>query len=252
MAIGGSEALVRHDVRMGITQAPGDHIADQEVGGLVGEAGGGDIEQRQVNVLAQTRSLPLMERGEDAVAGIQPGENIGQGHPDFLRPAAGLAVAFARNAHEAAHGLDQKIVAGKIPVGSRLSKAGDGAVDESRVEFRKRLVVDTELARRTRLEVLQHHVSADGEFAQRGFTAFTLQIQRHGAFAPVCAQVVGGFATVGSGPGWSPVARIVTGVGILDLDNVRAEIRQQLACPRPGENPGQVENGYTAEGSHNR
>jgi hypothetical protein len=52
------------------------------------------------------------QRGEHGVAGIQAGQDVGQRHADLLRAGAVLAVGAAGDAHQAAHALDQEVVAG--------------------------------------------------------------------------------------------------------------------------------------------
>ena len=57
------------------------------------------------------------QRGEDRDRRIHAGREIGDGDADFLRPAAGLVVALAGDAHQTAHGLDDEVVARDVRIG---------------------------------------------------------------------------------------------------------------------------------------
>jgi hypothetical protein len=50
--------------------------------------------------------------------------------PTFCGPAALLAVGAAGDAHQAAHALDQEVVAGARGIGPVLAEAGDRAVHQ--------------------------------------------------------------------------------------------------------------------------
>jgi hypothetical protein len=76
--------------------------------------------------------LAVQQRGQDGVAGIQAGQDVGQRDADLLRPGAFLALGAAGDAHQAAHALDQEIVAGARGVGAVLAEAGDRAIHELR------------------------------------------------------------------------------------------------------------------------
>jgi hypothetical protein len=140
-----------------------------------------------------------MQRGEDAVAGVQAGEYVREGDADLLRTAARHAVALTGDAHQAAHGLHQEIVAGLLAVRSGLAEARDRAVHEPRIERRQRGVIDAEPGRGADLEVLDQHVRVAGQGADRLAPGVAFQVERNRAFAAVRAQVVGGLAAIKAG-----------------------------------------------------
>jgi hypothetical protein len=107
------------------------------------------------------------QRGEDGVAGVEAGEDVGQRHADLLRAGALLAVGAAGDAHQAAHALDQEVVAGARGIGAVLAEAGDRAVDERGLSAQAGVVEAVGLEAAD-LEVLQHHVGPRRQFAHDG------------------------------------------------------------------------------------
>ena len=134
VAVGGREILVGHDVGVGVAHAPRRRAGNQVVQRLVGQAGDLHVEQRQVDVLAlaaaQTVAVAVGEGGEDGVAGVEAGQDVGQRDADLLRPGARLAFGHAGQAHQPAHALDQEVVAGARRVRAVLAEAGDRAIDQ--------------------------------------------------------------------------------------------------------------------------
>ena len=60
------------------------------------------------------------------------------------------------------------------------------------------------------------------------------------------------FAVVPLDEGWAPLAGIVASLLALNLHHIRAEVRQQLAAPWPGENAGKFEDTDLGEGCRAR
>ena len=81
-------------------------------------------------MLARAGALAGDERRLDGDHRIEAGEDVGKGDADLLR----LAVGLAGQVHDAAHALDDEVVAGAVGVGAVLAEAGDRAVDQPRVD----------------------------------------------------------------------------------------------------------------------
>ncbi|KAG0775465.1 hypothetical protein G6F22_013281 [Rhizopus arrhizus] len=127
VAVAGGEVLVGHDVGMRVAQAIGCVAAGQVVHGLIGQRGHLHVQQRHVDVLACSGAVAMRQRGLDAGGGVQARQDVGQRHAHLQRAGPGFAVAAAGDAHQAAHALDQEVVAGPRGVGAGLAEAGDGA-----------------------------------------------------------------------------------------------------------------------------
>ena len=88
------------------------------------------IAQRHIQMLPLPRPRPRQQRRHDTVAGVQPCRQIRHRHAHLH----GRSVPRARDMHQAHFGLHHDIVAGAVPIGTRLAVARDAGVDEPRVE----------------------------------------------------------------------------------------------------------------------
>src|SRR6185369_15880085 len=93
---------------------------------------------------------------------------------DLSRPAIGLA----RHAHDAAHALRDDVEAAFLPVGAGLAEAGNRRIDDARVDFLDRLVVDAELFGDARPEILDDDVGRGGEFHKYFLALRLLHVER--------------------------------------------------------------------------
>jgi hypothetical protein len=164
----GGESLIWHDIRVGIAETRRRTAADEIVERLVGEHGDLRIQQREVDELAFTGAVAVMQGGEDADRRVKPGEDVGEGDAAFHRSAARLAVGSACHAHDAAHTLNHEIVAGPLGVGACLAEAGYRTVDQAGIEAAQGFIIESELLQAADLEVLDDHVGLAGEIAEEG------------------------------------------------------------------------------------
>src|SRR3546814_2365610 len=84
------------------------------------------VEHADVDELALAGKLLVAHGGEDRDRGVHAGHQIGDRHADLH----GRALRLAGQAHDAAHRLDQRIVAGPRRVGAGLAEAGDRTEDQ--------------------------------------------------------------------------------------------------------------------------
>src|SRR4051794_8749489 len=83
-----------------------------------------------------------------------------------------------------------------------------------------------------------------GELAHEGGAVLGLEIGLDRALAAVRRVEIGGRQVLARGPfeeGRPPAAGVVAGAGALDLDDVGAEVGEELPDPRAGENPRQLQ-----------
>ena len=188
----------------------------------------------------------LAERGEDGGRRVHAGHQVGSGDANLLRPAARQVVALAGDAHDAAHGLRDQIVAGAVRVGPRLAEAGDRAVDQAGVHFLERGVIEAVLGEAAHLVVLDQHIRALDQPLHHRLPLGRGEVERDRALPPVGRHVVGGIvgglaAARIAQEGRPPAARVVAHARPFDLDHIGAEIGQQLACPGARQDAAQVE-----------
>ena len=262
--VGGDfEHLVGHDVGVGIARPPG-HLAvvvaaHQVVGAQVGEHGHLGVEQGHVDVLTFAGALGVAQGGLDGHGGVQAGEQVGHGHAHLLRATARQVVAFAGDAHQAAHALDGVVVAGALAVGAGLAKAGDGAVHQAGVDGAQALEVKPVAGHVAHLVVLHEHMGVLHQLADQRLAFGLGDVAGDGALVAVGAQVVGGFGRVCAvtpAQKWRAPAAGVVAAGVaaagrsFDLDHIGAEIGQGLRAPGPGEHAGQIEYADTIQSVH--
>ncbi len=195
----------------------------------------------------------LQQRGQDAHGGIHAGHEVGHGHAGLLRAAAGQVVAFARNAHQAAHALDHEVIPGAAGVRAGLAKAGDRAIDQTRVDGLQAFVVQAVFLQAAYFEVFHQDIALQGEFPHQLGTARRGNVQRHRHLVAVGGQVVGGFGGVVARfvlqirrP---PRARVVARAGPFDLDDLGAQVGQVLGAPGARQHAGQIQHAYAGKGS---
>ena len=91
----------------------------------------------------------------------QDGDRDPQARGEIGDRQAGLhrrAAALAGEAHDAAHGLEDGVVALAVRVGAALAEAGAGHVDDALVDRADRRIVEAVALERADREVLQEHV----------------------------------------------------------------------------------------------
>ena len=243
--VAGGEDAVGHDVLVLVAGAGRRLAPDQIVHGLVREPRHLRVQEREVDMLAAPGPFAARERGEDCGRRIHARHQVGGGDTHLLRPAAGQVVPLAGDAHDAAHGLRNQIVAGAARVGPRLAEAGDRTVDEARVERRKGGVVEAVLGEAAHFVVLDEDIGACGEPLDHRLPFGRGDVEGDRALPPVGRHVVGGIGGLGPArvaeEGGTPGSRVIARTRPLDLDHVGAEIGQQLARPGAREDAAEVE-----------
>ena len=98
------------------------------------------------------------QRRQDRHRRIQPGQDIRQRHADLHRPCTFITLGATGQAHQAAQSLDHEVIARALGVGPGLTKAGDRAVDQVRIDRLQRLVIQPISRQATDLEVFNEDV----------------------------------------------------------------------------------------------
>ena len=186
--------------------------------------------------------VAVPQRQQDAVHRVEPGEVVGNRHPDPRR----RAVRMPRHVHQAALGLDDGIVPGQVPLRAGLSVAGDRAVDEARVAGRDRVVAEAQLRQAARPEVLDQHVRRVDQTAEHVGAGVGLQIDGEALLAAVQAEKEGAPPV----PERRPGAGVVALGRLLDLDDLGAHVAEHHRAVGTGEDARQVEHPESGQGGH--
>ena len=150
------------------------------------------------------------------------------------------AVVGPGDAHDPALRLDHGIVAGESVVGAALPVTGNGAVDETGVVGPQAFAAQTEPLHAPGLEVFHNHVGLRGQLSENRPPGLCLQVKGDAALVAVGAKKVGALAA--GGEGRAPMAGVVAAAGLLDLDDLCAEIAECHRGVRASEDARQVEN----------
>src|SRR2546427_13256649 len=123
---------------------------------------------RDLDLLALTAQVTLHERGEDADHAMHARARVADGGPHVR----GRMVRKARDAHRAAHGLGDRLVALVLVIGPVRPEPLDARVHDARVEAADGGVVGAETVGDARAEVLQQDI---GRLQQRAKDVLALR-----------------------------------------------------------------------------
>src|SRR5207302_1111814 len=129
----------------------------------------------------------------------------------------------------------------------RVSEAGDGAVDQPRVDRGQRVVAEAELVHHARPEVFPDHVRGLHEALHDLEGVGLPEIERDAALVAVHREEAGRHLPLRPLALEELVPRLVA-VARLDLDHVRAEQRELVRAVRTGEVAREVEDPDAGEG----
>src|SRR5579871_116830 len=121
------------------------------------------IEKTVVNVLTETRFLPVQQCRQDSDRGIHCCQDVNHRQANFEWAATRRTIRMAGNTHQTANRLKDEIIAGLVSIGSRLAVGSNGAVDKSPVDFRKGRIVEAISCKSSDLVILNKHIALGDE-----------------------------------------------------------------------------------------
>ena len=186
--------------------------------------------------------VAMAQRCQDAVDRVQAGDDVDERHADFRR----VTRLRPGHRHEPAHGLHEQVVAGQV-LAVTGAEAADRAHDRARVGGSEFVVPQAHAFERAGLEVLDHHVGAERECLRLGATLGGREIEPARGLVAVDRREVRRLAV--RSVGRSPVARVVTGAGSLDLHDLGPEVTEQHRGVRTREHSGEVRDDDAVEGA---
>ena len=231
---------------MGVAHLDRDLAGDEVVEVLVAQHGDLGVEQGHVDILAFAGRLGMAQGRLNGDDRVKAGEDVGHRDADLL----GLAAGLAGDRHQPADPLYDEVVAGARRIGAVLPEAGDGTIDEAGIDCLQAVVVEAVFLQPPELEVLDHHIGGRNELAYRTGALGRREIERYRPLAAIGRVVIGSrqvLAVTAHDEGRPPFARIVAAFGVLHLDHVRAEVGQQLARPRAGQDTRQFDHADAAQ-----
>ena len=114
-----------------------------------------------------------MEGGENADGQVHAAQHVAHGVTD----AEGMAAGLTGNAHQAAAGLGDDVVAGTLGIGAVAAEARDSAVDDLVVDLLQHVVAHAQLVHNAGTVVLHHHVGLLDHLQKQLLALRRLQVQ---------------------------------------------------------------------------
>ena len=246
LLVGGLVGLVGDDARVAVAAALAVHARRDPRRALVEQARQRGVHQRHLDVAAAAGARALDQRGLDAVGRQQPADEVDDRGAGLQRPP----VRLAGDRHQAAHGLQQEVVAGQP---ARRPRALPNAVTEQETSpgFAARSVSpsspNSAISPGRKDSIITSARSASVRASARSSASLrSSAIERLLRFS---AEVVGADAVA---PRRAPGARVVAAVGALDLDHVGAEVAEQHRGQRAGEHAREVGDEDPVQRRHGR
>ena len=239
VAVGGAERLERRGDGMPRAERLRDLARGEVPAKGVLQDGHLAVEHGDVHELAQPAAAAFLKRCENADHGVEAGGDVA------LRDAGtnGRPARLPGDAHDAAHALHNHVQRPLAGIGAVLSEAGYGGVDDARVALRQDGVVEAQPAHGARRQVLDDHVRAVDEPEECVAASGHGQVECDAQLSAVDAHEVGALAVDEGAAGAGAVANL----GLLDLDDLCAEVGQGCARERARQDVRNVQHDHTAQ-----
>ena len=160
-------------------------------------------------------------------------------------PTSNQVALLTRHTHQPTHALDCVVIPRAFGIRPGLAKAGDGAINDARVDGFQRRIVQPITRHVADLEVLDNHIAMHNKLTNQRLAFGFGNVTGQRTLVAIGAQVVGNLLRLralrvfqegrASGP------RVVAGAGAFDLDHVGAEVGERLGAPGAREHAGEVE-----------
>ena len=200
----------------------------------------GDIEHRDVNVLAAHASLTRQQRGEDP---LRRGVRRDLVDDDVAQQCRAARVGISLQLGHPRHRLDDVVVALAADVRTGLAEAVDRDVDQVRVDGPERVLAEAEALGDTRAEVLHEDVDGGKELQCDCLRVRLREIEHQAALAAVDVRP----RRADRAASMTEVAEAVATDGLLELDDLGAHVGEEHAGERAGDHLGGVDNGVAME-----
>ena len=170
-----------------------------------------------------------IERCENAHRGKQRRAQVTKAGPH----AGGLTVRPTGQAHDAAHGLHDHVVAGQFAEGAGVPEARDRGIDQVRMRSGQALRAIAQAVHHPGAEVLHQHIRLIQQALKQLAVTRRLDVQHDAFLVAVEAAEIGAFSLHEG----TEFAGIVSGPDLLHLDDTCAQVSQHHGAIRPGEYP---------------
>ena len=198
------------------------------------------FEHRHFDRLALAGAAARKQRGGDRVDGGEAGDAVGNRQRRITRRRR---AGFMEQRRHRRHALDQVVVGGLCGVGSALAETVGADIDDLRVDGSDFFVRQLQPLHRLRPHVIEQYIGGLDQFLQCGQTFGVFQVEHDRALVAVVVQEDVPHRLV---PHRRDMAQDVS-VRRFDLDDVGAEVTQQLGGKGAQNNRAQVQYTYAVQ-----
>ena len=238
-AIRARKCLVGCDHRDGGSHALRKDACRQVAGKVIGHPREGRVQQGRGDVAAASRPLALHEGPQDRDGRPHPRAEVDDRRADARR----VPLRVAGHRHETGTRLHERVVSGVVREGAYQSVRGDRHVDDLGVHRAYVLAADAVPVRNAAPQCLYHHVGTGSQIEGAGAIPPGLEVEDHPALVAVHNLEEVALPPDERRP---PSPRRVA-PGRLHLDDIGAEVAQDLGRERPGEVLRKVDHAHTRE-----
>ena len=183
--------------------------------------------QRQVHLLPLAAHVAVTQRRQNRQRLDHPRRVIGHRRPGRMR----LRRA-ARHAHNPAHRLSQNVPPRPLRPGAACAECRRRYENDVRLRLAQLPIANAQPLQHVGTPVIDHHIARSRDLMHNPHRLRTLQIQRHALLAPIMHREIGTQA-LQLRVRRDRAARKLPRLAPLDLDHLRAHIRQNRRPPRP-------------------
>src|SRR3989454_4616306 len=205
------------------------------------QQGHGGVVDRDIDEFAAARAVSSPERCEEAQRRIESAREVGDRH---ARDRGSPSVEAPGDGQQAGERLEVDVVPREIFVRPILAVSREGAVDQLRIPHREGIVVRAQTSHDAGPELLHDDVRAACEFSEDFLPLDGLQVDRERTL-PAVHHREGIRDLVDE---WRHRSHVVAELRVLDLDDVRAEVAQELRAERPREEAREIQDRDALEG----
>src|SRR5262249_13535855 len=207
------------------SQGPGDLAGSEVPAGFPDGQRDARLEQGDVDELPAAGALSRAQGGQGRDRSVERAGEVGDrdAHLDGLLPAF-----LSGDGHEAAHPLRHDVQPRALGIRPVLPPPRGRDVDEARVQLRQARVVELQVLHRARAQVLDQDVAPPRQLAEHLLALRSLEIERQRSLVAVQPEERRGLAADER----TARASLVAAVGVLDLDDVRPQVRELEGAER--------------------
>jgi hypothetical protein len=231
--VGGFEDVIDRPGRDARGHGRGGRAGHRELRHMLADQIGGGLEQAGDDLLPAAGAVALFQRGENA-----DHAEHGAGHIDHAAAGAQGTPGRAGHIGQATHHLGHLVQRGAILVRAG-QKALFAAIDQARVDRRKRLMPQPQAVQRAGAEVLDQNVGAGRQIAGDLQPAGRFEVEADRLLAPVVHREI---ACARSGQAAGGVA-----ADRLDADHLGAQAREDMARRRAHHHMGEFNDAQTSQ-----